>query len=198
MSPFLSRFVSFRLPARTSSSSSSSFVARSRTLCRLGPEQFFFCYFIQLFREREESFYYLDARLQCLADNKPMKATFELEGPLKSPFSHQPHVFCLAHSLSLSLFLWFPFSRMFPFSFSFPLSLTWYPSSVSLRVMPAVKISRRFFVSYLLCVLTFLSNSAESSYTLQSILMPDTGVRLTFRKVTFRGKESRNAGSSLN
>lgn len=49
--------------------------------------------------------------------------------------------------------------------------------------MPAVKISRRFFVSYLLCVLTFLSNSAESSYTLQSILMPDTGVRLTFRKV---------------
>lgn len=52
-----------------------------------------------------------------------------------------------------------------------------------------MKISRRFFVSYLLCVLTFLSNSAESSYTLQSILMPDTGVRLTFRKVTFREKE---------
>lgn len=103
MSPFLSRFVSFRLPARTSSSSSSSFVARSRTLCRLGPEQFFFCYFIQLFREREESFYYLDARLQCLADNKPMKATFELEGPLKSPFS--PTSRFLSRSLTLAFSL---------------------------------------------------------------------------------------------
>lgn len=83
--------------------SSSSFVARSRTLCRLGPEQFFFCYFIQLFREREESFYYLDARLQCLADNKPMKATFELEGPLKSPFS--PTSRFLSRSLTLAFSL---------------------------------------------------------------------------------------------
>lgn len=103
VSPFLSRFVSFRLPARTSSSTSSSFVARSRTLCRLGPEQFFFCYFIQLFREREESFYYLDARLQCLVDNKPMKATFELEGPLKSPFS--PTSRFLSRSLTLAFSL---------------------------------------------------------------------------------------------
>lgn len=86
-------------PSTNLSSSSSFTVARRRTLCRLGPEQFFFCYFIQLFREREESFYYLDARLQCLADNKPMKATFELEGPLKSPFSPTSHFFVsLTHS----------------------------------------------------------------------------------------------------
>lgn len=100
VSASLSRFVSFRFPARISSSSS---VARRRTLCRLGSEQFFFCYFIQLFREREESFYYLDARLQCLADNKPMKATFELEGPLKSPFSPTSHFFVsFTHSRFLS------------------------------------------------------------------------------------------------
>lgn len=92
----------------------STSVARRRTLCRLGPERFFFCYFIKLFREREESFYYLDARLQCLADNKPMKATFELEGPLKSPFSPTSRFFPLARSLSLS-----PFRR---FSFSFACS----------------------------------------------------------------------------
>lgn len=62
-------------------------------------EYSFFCYFIQLFRAREESFYYLGARLQCLADNKPMKATFEPESPLKSPFSLTSRFL----SLSLSL-----------------------------------------------------------------------------------------------
>lgn len=152
VSPSLFRFVSFRYPGRTSSptfSYSYFSIARKRTLCRLGPEQFFFCYFIQLFREREESFYYLDARLQCLADNKPMKATFELEGPLKSPFSPTSRFFVsFTHSHFLSFSSSLIFSRIFPFSFSFPLSLTWYhPSSVSLRVMPAVKISRRFFAS---------------------------------------------------
>lgn len=69
-------------------------------------QEFSFCYFIQLFREREDSFYYLGAQLQCLADNKPMKATFEPEGPLKSPFSPASRFFFfrLAHLLSFSLF----------------------------------------------------------------------------------------------
>jgi len=71
----------------------------------LGPEQFSFCYFIQLFREREESFYYLGARLQCLANNKPMKATFEPEGPLKSSSSPTSRSFTLAFSLPLFRFV---------------------------------------------------------------------------------------------
>lgn len=190
MSPSLFRFVSFSYPGRISSlafSYSSFSIARRRTLCRLGPKQFFFCYFIQLFREREESFYYLVARLQCLADNKPMKATFELEGPLKSPFSPTSHFFVsFTHSHFLSSSSSLVFSRIFPFPFSFPLSLTWYhPSSVSLRVMPAVKISRRFFASPICSTFLFLSliPRRESSYTLQSILVQSIRVYLTFRKV---------------
>lgn len=71
-------------------------------------------------RKREESFYYLGARLQCLADNKPMKATFEPEGPLKSPFSPTSRVFFVSPSLSLSLFKLSFLSHMLPFLFLFP------------------------------------------------------------------------------
>lgn len=150
--PFLPQFVSLCFPARISPSV-------MRSLCRL--EQFFFCYFIQLFREREESFYYLGARLQCLADNKPMKATFEPEGPLKSPFSPTSRFFFyLACSLSLSPFQ-FSFSRMFSFPFSFLLSLTRFPfRSVYPCVMPAMKI-RYYFFCFLSarCVLICLPDS---------------------------------------
>lgn len=82
-------------------------------------EEFSFCYFIQLFREREDSFYYLGAQLQCLADNKPMKATFEPEGPLKSPFSPTSRFFFVSHTYSR--FLSSSSSRMFPRSHSFSL-----------------------------------------------------------------------------
>lgn len=88
---------------------------QTHSLSGWAPERFSFCYFIQLFREREESFYYLGARLQCLADNKPMKATFEPEGPLKSPFSRTSRFF-----LSLAHFHFLSFSHQVS-SISFPL-----------------------------------------------------------------------------
>lgn len=75
-------------------------VTTRQTLCHPVPGQSSFCYFIQLFHEKGESFYYLAARLQCLADNKPMKATFEPRGPFEKSFFAN---LSLAHSLFPSL-----------------------------------------------------------------------------------------------
>lgn len=88
---------------------------RRRTLCRAGPPSGSLFAILFNFFAREESFYYLGARLQCLADNKPMKATFEPEGPLKSPFSRTSRF-----SLSLAHFHFLSFSHQVS-AISFPL-----------------------------------------------------------------------------
>lgn len=116
--PFVSSFVpwavSLRFPARNplplplgreETHSLSGWVAPSGSLFAI----------LFNFFAREESFYYLGARLQCLADNKPMKATFEPEGPLKSPFSRTSRF-----SLSLAHFHFLSFSHQVS-SISFPL-----------------------------------------------------------------------------
>lgn len=58
-------------------------------LCHPVLEHFFLFsrYFIQLFFQKwRESFYYPSARLQCLANNKSMKATFEPRGSFEKSF----------------------------------------------------------------------------------------------------------------
>lgn len=123
VSSFVPWAVSLRFPARNPLSLP---LGREEThsLSGWAPERFSFCYFIQLFREREESFYYLGARLQCLADNKPMKATFEPEGPLKSPFSRTSRF-----SLSLAYFHFLSFShQVSSISFSLPVDPVPLPS----------------------------------------------------------------------
>lgn len=78
-----------------------------------------FAILFNFFARGRDSFYYLGARLQCLADNKPMKATFEPEGPLKSPFSPTSRFFFFFVSLTYSRFLSSSSSHMFSRSHSF-------------------------------------------------------------------------------
>lgn len=183
MSPFLTRFVSLRFSARISSSFSSRGDAPF-----VGPaaerEEFSFCYFIQLFREREDSFYYLGARLQCLADNKPMKATFEPEGPLKSPFSPTSRFFS-SHSLTLvfSLLLVLVCSRVpIPFaSIADPvLFLHSFPHSVRRE-----NFAPFFRFRSLLCVLICLPDSVENSYASKSIRIQNTKICFFFSERNF-------------
>lgn len=149
-------------------------------------EEFSFCYFIQLFREREDSFYYLGAQLQCLADNKPMKATFEPEGPLKSPFSPTSRFFS-SRTLTLvfSLLLVLVCSRvpiLFP-SIADPVPFL-HSSSCSVR---HENFAPFFCFRSLLCVLICLPDSAGSSRTSESIRIQNRKICFTFRKQTYHG-----------
>lgn len=117
-------------------------------LCHPVLEHFFLFsrYFIQLFFQKwRESFYYPSARLQCLANNKSMKATFEPRGSFEKSFFA---------NLSLSLFL---FSATFLSTFLHHLSFhstSCFQRSFLLRQgfscpipSPRVEISRRLLFS---------------------------------------------------